>query len=410
MTNNLFGTVSLLSLCLPGYLFSRLLLGNSRLAENIALSFPLGVQIFTLFVFVLNFIFGVQLTQFAGWVSVVFLTLFLFLLNIAKTPQKTKFSLKPTHLSIAILITLFILFLSAFTSSHWFPITDWDAVTLYDFRAKVILRTGWIADTLFRARFTDYPLLTTLAHWWMRVNGSFTPLPIYQMFLWTFSAAVFSALSKNFSRRTTIFATLFIVLCPKLLEQSFVAYSNLPYTIYLILGLIYFDIWFRERSFGNLLMALTLTTMSFWARTFPFAAGSILAMLYIFRPTRKLFYSLVTGGLILFLIKTWPFNIQLFWSSLDFLKWSVLSYYSPYPLMFVLIAVYQLRNKIKNNYLLVATTAFWILIVLGNYYYALSDPNFASIPDAAERTTMFINPAISLLIISVLHEKETSIS
>jgi hypothetical protein len=410
MTNDFFGTFSLLFLCLPGYLFSRLLLGNSRLVENLALSFPIGIQIFTLSVFVFNFVFGVQLTQVTGWALGLSLTLLLLLVNTAKKSQKVILTFKPTYLFAAILIVVLLLFFSALISSHWFPITDWDAVTLYDFRAKVILRTGWISDTLFRARFTDYPLLTTLGHWWMRVNGSFTPLPIYQMFLWSFVLVVFSALNKNFSKRTSLLATLFIVLCPKLFEQSFVAYSNLPYTIYLIIGLIYFNIWFSERNSENLSMALTLTLMSFWARTFPFAAGSILAMLYVFKPTRKLFYVIATGGLIYFLINTWPFNIQIFWSSLDFLKWSILGYYFPYPLMFVLIAVYQFKNKIKNNYLLVSTTIFWLLIILGNYYYALSDPNYSSIPDAAQRTTMFINPAIALLLISVLHEKETALS
>lgn len=408
--SNLFGTVSLVILCVPGFLLSQRILGRTRWAENLALSFPIGVQIFTVILFMVNSYLGVQLSQLSGWTILIMLSLILWLVNSGNLwPLVPKLKSFPRS-SLIFFGILFFLFLTSFLTAHWFPITDWDAVTLYDFRAKVILRTGWISDTLFRAKFTDYPLLTTLAHWWMRVNGSSTPLPLYPTFIWTFSAAVFTALKKVMSNRTAFWAALFITLSPKLFEQSFVAYSNLPYTIYLILGLIYLHIWSEKGSTVDFVAGILLTLMSFWARTFPFAFASIIAFLLVNKSTRKPFLLLATVVIAVFFNKIPPINIQLFLHTLNFLKWAIIHYYLPYPILFILAAVYMIKNKIRNLYLLIAVTFFWLMIIAGNYYYAVLDPNFSDIPDAAQRTIMFINPAIALLVATVLHKKESALS
>jgi len=96
----------------------------------------LGFQLITWLLFVLSYFLKINLLNFPTWTF--WLVIAAWITFVARHNLRQLFILL-----FAILI--FIL------PSLWFPVTGWDSITLYDFRAQILLHTGNISDTLFRA-------------------------------------------------------------------------------------------------------------------------------------------------------------------------------------------------------------------------------------------------------------------
>jgi hypothetical protein len=360
---------------------------------KLGLSFLLGSQIFTLILFLCDVVFGLKLSF--PFCASIFLFLLVILLLLIK--PKLHFSLpalprsRPDKL---IFIFLFLVLTLNLNLSFWHPVVDWDAVTLYDFRAQIILKTGHISDTLFRSSYLEYPLFTSLNHYCLYLLGLSTPMPFYSLLYIAFILVMHHLLIRSVSPKFVYPALLLISFAPKMFDQSGIAYTNLPYTIYLLTGAGYLFLWSKEHRRSDLILGLALSLMTFWIRTFPFALANILGLFLIHSRTRRITLYLLLVSSVLVYIKYF-LNLSQLLGVINFAKTVIFDYYFPYPYIFLLLLIKLLFKPVKNTYFYWLIALYFLLFVGGTVYAARTLGNYYSgIPDAAQRMMMFINPAI----------------
>lgn len=369
----------------------------------ISLYFLLGIQFVTLGFFVLNYWLGLRLD---GNLALLAAVLFALVFIASITPN-IKSAVLPRFSKLDFLLSGVLIFIvaAAFFTAFWYPVIDWDAVTLFDFRAKVIMNTGWIKDTFPRASIVEYPLLTTLSHWWLYSLGMPTLMPLYPVFFGTFLAVCYHLLRRLLPRTPALLAIMLIAATPKLFDQSLIAYANMPYTVYLILGAVYLFFWIKNYHPSDLGLGILLSVLSLWARTFPFFAVNILTALLVYPRTRKLGVAACLLGLFGLIVYFWPVQLSLLFRVVEFIKWGIVQYYFPYSLLLFFLLWHQIRQKSIFEFWPILIIGYYLTLLAGTYQYGLHDPNFTAIPDTLQRTFMFINPAISWYAIDHLRHR-----
>jgi hypothetical protein len=395
---------AILGICFLGWWFTHLLSDQYTVPERLGLSFLFGIQILTLALFVSNFWLGIRLTAASAWSIWLALALMLFSATKFKLPHFRRFHLvwPATWGQKLLLAILIILPVANLLVSFWQPVLDWDAVTMFDFRAKIILHTGWIQATLFRSSVLAYPLLTTLSHYWLYINGLNTAMPLYPLFYAAFILVSFSQLQRVVPKIRIFPATLILAVTPKLFDQSLIAYANLPYTIYLVLGAAYLFFWTRDHRKPDLILGVTLSLLSLWARSFPFALVNLFVALVFSVKTRRLTWVAAGLSALVMLKVFWPLDWPRLLSVLTFTKWAVFDYFFPYTWILVLLTLRQIFVVRKGFYWPLLLTLYFGLYIVGNYYFSGIYADYAGIPDAAQRMVMFINPAIVWYLFTVI--------
>jgi 4-amino-4-deoxy-L-arabinose transferase-like glycosyltransferase len=165
-------------------------------------------------------------------------------------------------------LCLFLFFLCGFVLfQNWYwPVTDWDALALYDFRAKVITLRGSMIEGKTLEYFFQYPLYTSLLHVATYLSGlkeaKIWYAIIYQSFLVTFYALV----RKRTSRMIALLAAVALAISPELFTQSFMAYTNLSFAAFTTTGFLYLWQWYQDGQDKHLLLGAILIGLSTWVR------------------------------------------------------------------------------------------------------------------------------------------------
>lgn len=373
---------------------------------QLSLLFLVGIQLITLSLFVINYYFGIKLTPhislgLAG--SLIILLLFVFrrrCFGTAITPDFSKW--RPRERLMAGILVLIII--APLLWSFRTTVTSWDAITLFDYRAKVILDTGYINDTLDRASVSGYPLFTSLAHWFLYSIGLSTPMPLYPLLLGSFLIVGYSLLRQLATRSLALLGIMFLAITPKLFDQSLVAYSNMPYSVYLILGAVYIYFWTRNRRKSYLIIGILFSLMSLWVRSFPFLIIQLgLALIYAKVNTKVKFAFILF--VVLFGSKYLPpLDVNRLLGVFEFLKWSTFQYYFSYWLLFGFTLFYWYKSASREIFWPLLIIGYTLLLYLGTYIYSFQDPNYTIIPDTIQRTGMFINVAISWFALTAIYE------
>ena len=390
--NNVFGTIALLSLAIPGFFVNLIILGKKRVGEALALSWVSGSIIFTLAIYVLNYYLNIKLNLFTSGYVFIGLTL-LFLLFAYKI-----FSFTPT-----LKFSLFWLFIPVFITSLFFPVIDWDAVALFDFRSRILLDNGFIRETLAIMTFQKYPMYTSLLHYWVYVTGLWTAMPIYPLFTLSLVAGVYFVAKRLFSKNISLFLALACLFTPKIFESSFIAYTNLPYAVILILGSLYIYLWTKHKNWRDLLIGIIFSASTFWVRSFPFAIVNfclIFLAVPIIKKCSKIF------AIISLILLVSCYFIPVFYPATNYLKWSVYEYYSPYWLIFIALFVYNLFIESKEWFWQLLYIGYGLILIAGTYFYYKQMPIYLSIPDAVRRMTMFINIIVIFSAVNSLENKK----
>jgi hypothetical protein len=238
----------------------------------------------------------------------------------------------------------------------------------------------------------SYPFFTTLGHFWIKINGGNTSMPLYPIFYICFLLVTYSQLKRILPEDWLLPGLLFLAVTPKMFDQSLVAYANLPYTIYLILGAVYLFLWTRENQKTDLILGIALLLFSYWVRSFPFALAPVLAVLMWHPKTRKPMLLAGSAAALLILIRF--FDLSKLTAAMSFFKWSIMDYFFPYTWIFLVLAGWQLFKRKGDTYWLLTILFYLLLFAAGTYFYADINPDFAQIPDAAQRMMMFLAPSV----------------
>jgi hypothetical protein len=328
------------------------------------------------------------------------------------------------------LILLAVLALNFILQNTFWPLYDWDALALYDFRAKVFVDTGDISAGKELGYFYHYPPFTSLLHTYTYLAG-LTQVKLWYVYQAFAMMLIFYAqLRRSVPQAGAVFGTLLLTISPRIYGQIFAGYTNLPYTICAGLGFIYLGFWLQKGERTDLIKAVLLIAASTWIRTTePFWLLFYPLALIGWWKYKKQIGWLLLGGVFLYYFKApWSFYVadllqapvtspvntiqavQLdatvsqflarLWVTTKFLYDSVAPGHLPYlaAMLISIISSLYFRAYTKLwGYLIYA--AMLGLIWAGTFIFSYLFNGWTEIPDSAARMAMVLFPLSIFLII-----------
>jgi hypothetical protein len=329
------------------------------------------------------------------------------------------FKLNRTGLFWGIVLGLFSYTL--LVNTFW-PISDWDALAVYDFRAKVFLIDSNLTHAaLSNGYFLGYPLLTSLAHLFVYQIGLTNPKFIYSLFYLSFVTIFYFELRKNVSENRALFFTVILSLVPEMFTHATVAYTNMPYVVYLCSGTFYLYVWVKKRERAFLFLSAFLIGLSSWVRVSePFGMVPLLVVFLVSLKAKMwkefIYYLVIVSTLSLpwriymgyvgsmvtstsggagldYLGILQKINIQQIFLVIGYIYTNVFATWGLIFLVFMVVALRTLFNwKRRKSLILIITLFFFVLLFVGTLIFSITFPEWRDIPDSARRLSMFLLP------------------
>jgi hypothetical protein len=438
--------IGILAIILFGYLFVNFIYPKFSVLEKITVGYLLGIGIFTLVLFVVN-IRGIPYGINPSSIILLLLIIISIALNyIFKTNKYLKFNLdlqkiikeliRYSRLEKFLIFSIAFLAINSFLINIYWPVTEWDSLVLYDFRAKIFPITGFMNEAISLGYFFGYPLLTSLAHMWVYLLGGENPMFLYSLFYLSLIICFYFALTRSVhSRKFALLFTLLLAVSNLIFEHSTWAYTNLPYSIFLFTGITYGYLWQKEKDWGLLFISAIFVGLSIWTRTAePFWLGIVLTVIIFLLIKKKILQAFIYPVIVVMIRNPWiKFNAVITGKNLSIersvtssvasvsknIDWHTISIVGNYLwtyiisrhllllLIFLISLTFLPKMVIKKDISLIHLTfAIFIIfgmVVLGTYIFSYSLSTWNEIGDSAYRMTMFIIPLILYYVALVLN-------
>lgn len=409
-------------------------LGVRHPGERLGLGILFSSSLSTYLMFLFFDFFHLPLSQLNVWISVFFLLvigftgLFIKKISLHKNVKqltswfKSSWSIRKTHpIDFILMIFLALTFFFTLSQNLFWPIFDWDALALYDFRAKVFAQTGGMIDGIQRGYFLHYPPYTSMLH---MINYLFNvqQAKVWYSFLFFALILVFYALlRRDTSRRIALLGTTLLAISPTVFSHSQMAYSNLPHAIFTGLGYIYLMLWWRNGRRTDMFVGAFLISFSLWIRTTePFWLPAVAVIIVGTIKHRRDWVVSIVSLLMLFFVKKPWIDYELYYDHVSppnplsatlqishlvqlqmipmrlvevllFLQRGVLELFKPYILAVAISFLYVVLKKDKIRIAEYGLFLFFVAyIILGTFIFSFGYPGWNAIPDSATRMSMFL--------------------
>lgn len=435
-----------------GFLLTLMINKSLKLFPRLGIAFGLGIGLQSLFMFYMALV-RIPLNVLNVSLLLVLLIIILVILNRNDLPKifkksmmelinskKTIFSLN-IYEKLLIFYLIFIFLYINWMGFYWPVAVDWDAIALYDFRAKVFSQTGFMDEAIRRGYFFGYPLMTSMAHTWIYLLGSLYPKFIYSFFYTSYFIVFYYFVREFKSRKVSLMVTMLATTSPMLIGHAFLAYTNFPYSYYYSIGLFFLFFWSLKEKNSYLIFAALFIGLSTWVRAFePFWMVPIL-FLIIYSLLKKKFSSILIYSLIFFPIQqSWRIYLKSMSSEssnineqvwqgikaltigLDFSTVFDLTKFvfknSLIPMMpVVLLFVFVILNNLKNfklkkikQFLPIFLLIFlnFLVLFVGAYVFTSIWLGWKEIPDSLTRMSIFLVPLLFFTIGLLFKEEKLS--
>lgn len=424
-------------LMVVGY-FIASLLGVKKKLEALGLSYLLGSGLITILFLINHFLFKLDLGAINFLLSAVGSVLALIFISIKLKRKNDLFNFKFNKFlqilkelsCIEKFILIFILLLVGYTmlENYVWPITDWDALALYDFRARVMAITGNMREGVELGYFFQYPPFTSFLHVFGYIFGTERVKIVYS-FLYTSLLIIFySLLKRKQNRLISLVGTLLLAVDTFIFNHSIMAYTNLAYVVFISIGLVYLIFWLEKFNRTDLMVGAILVALSTWVRASdPFWYLGILIIIFGLIKSKKnikIGMVLIIFTIILYkfwdsyvstvniisqnssresvylqvlltnsdhlssLIKSIPEILVYFWQNVI----NVINYLLP---LGIFTFFYDLRNKnLINIYIYLTLMISLFLILIGIFIFSLYYQTWNMIGDSLQRMSMVLIPLI----------------
>lgn len=413
-----------------GFLVTALISKKMHLIERIGASYMLGLGLLTLGMFIYSTL-GIKITLLNTAVLLIGLIALLQAI-LTKTRRRVKVKLTDIALNVRkmqfseklITSTIGIFFLASLVLALYWPVNQWDALALYDFRAKIIYNTGFFVQIAKDfGYFSHYPLLTSLSHTWVYLLGGTNPRFIYSILFISFILVFYGAVRKFATRKVSMFSALLLTSVPVLFHHSTFSYTNLPYTVYLVSSLIFLYVFITKRDYSYLVLSAIMLGLSRWSRfAEPFWLSAIILVVIYAIYKKDVMAPIVYGFLFYMVERPWKvfsttffgndasslpsqisryggqflenLNIDKTISIADFLLKNVIIFWRPVLDIFLValfFGVIRLKTRKSGIFLLIIIINLGILFA-GTQLFSTSHEYWDVIPDSARRMAMFFLP------------------
>lgn len=409
--------------------------------EKIAVSVLVGVLLSTYATF---FLFTFSPIQFSRiFLIIFFAATVLLLLFISKIKNgsfllpffelKSIFTFKALNkIDWSILFILFFIVSNVIISNFYWPIVDWDSLALYDFRAKVLAHEGTFDRGIELGYFFHYTPFTSILHAYNYIMGIAQAKMWYSVLFCAYLLIFYYFLRIKTSRTIALVGVFLLATTGTLLAHAKMAYTNLPYTIYLTSGLFYLLLWWESGRKKDIILGTLFVAGSTWIRSsepFWLFATAIIAFGIFLKYKKDWLLGFISIAVLFFFKYPWMYYISSLHHSdipsvisltgasqltqkitpstllsratevAHFLYQIFRGMIEIYalPIILSLISVVASRSWHKLKYFILL--AFLILgIFFGTIYFSFQFPEWQSIPDSALRMSMFLFPIVIFII------------
>lgn len=385
-------TLYLLIITSIGILLTFAISKSLSLLERVAVGVGLGLLIISVvfYFFMANNIFPFEN------ISVVYTILFLLIISIIiggtrllKTVKKTNIKklmleiVKNKNWLLVLMSASFIIGAVIFSVTSFWPITEWDALTLYDMRARffhdglsfkdVSILDSY--DTFNSGYYFSYPPLTSLIHASFYSLGLLSPQVIYPFLFFSLVVFLYKSLESSIGKVNAAFYSLVLLTVPSLVFHAIVPYTNLIYTYYYFISSILLARYFSSNKSdqGLLLLSGLMLAGGSWSRFVePFYLVNIFVFIYFLIKKRQKFLNLLIFIIPLISIRyLWSRTVSEFTQGAFILKdidkklLSKISY-SNFLKIFQNTAL-VIGNFIYDNLLVFGIFVLLLILLWGNY-------------------------------------------
>jgi len=326
--------LNLLVIITTGMLISYIIVSKASVLERISWGIGLGIILYSVeFFSMLSMHISITSSN-VLFVSFLNLTLFTFLnrknKSIINDIKELKGSKSITGEKKYILLSMLILGgLISLIAIFW-PISEWDALTLYDFRGKVYANGAQFSDVQkldsfdkFNAGYYfSYPPSTSLVHASFYVLGSKTPQIIYPFIFFALVVYFYKVLSKYTSNSVAIFTSCILMFINTFVNHASVPYTNLPYTyFYFVSTILLVEYMLEDNRVDRLIMSGIFLAGATWIRSVePFYIVNVLTLLIFILLKKKKFINALLFILPITFIKLFWNYIQKKYATQSFLN------------------------------------------------------------------------------------------
>jgi hypothetical protein len=424
--------LGVLGIILFGFLLTLILVPKASFLVRLALGYLFGIGLITLFMF-LGYLVGFRFTfentvRILIFSNMILAPLALLLRKRMKVRKGFKeigrFFKGMDSFEKLIFGAILLFLLSSFILNIYYPVSTWDSLALYDWRAKIFVDTGGMEEGIARGFFFGYPFMTSLVHTFVYLFGGENPKFIYSLIFTAFAILFYNALRKFSSRKISLLITLALITIPSIFNHSTIAYTNMPYTAYFVMSVICLYVWMIKHESGYLAISAFFAGLSTWVRSSePFWMVN-LGVLILFCLWKKKFLSPVFYSLIFFPIQQpWKFfearmlgqqysTLGAAQASLSVLKsgfnlgrlveilvyiWenAILSNILFFGLLSVIILTQARRIFKEKNFLyLILIFGYLFLIFIGSYIFSFVYLKWREVPGSLGRMVMFLAPLV----------------
>lgn len=275
--NIIFIFTILILFYLSGYFFLKMVIPQMGLIELSSTGFVIGVGLSTYIIFLLGLV-GVGFTLFNVILTLFCINLILYLIcklvfkrslhidlvvSFRKIRKLSKFE------RVIIIGIIYFLFSSLISNLYW-PVWIWDAVQLYDYRAKLIAVSGSVfypAESFYEI---FYPLMTSVLHAiFYLTDYSINPKFIYSIFFICMVFGVYSFTRRITNRKIALLTSFVISFYPLFFKHSQYALTNIIYSTYIILASFYLIIRIVEKDERYMIASAFLFSFTSFVRNEP---------------------------------------------------------------------------------------------------------------------------------------------
>jgi hypothetical protein len=428
-------------LMIVGYLIS-ILIGVKSKIESLGLSYLLGSGLITLLFLNNHFFLNISLGSLNLLVSIVssIICLVILIFSFKKQSHISFFNWKLfknnfnnlKYVEKLILYFLILVLSYSLFQNYLSPITDWDSLALYDFRAKVIAVEGSMLEGINLGYFFQYPPYTSFLHVFGYIFGAERVKIVYSFIYFSLLTVFYSLLRRNQKSWVALLGTLLLSVDTFIFRHSTIAYSNLSYVTFLSLGIIYLNFWLFSSRKKELFVGSFLVAISTWIRASdPFwYIGLLIIILGTLKNRKEVKQSLLSSLMLLGIYRYWDtfvlslnssnlkkisreakyieilsqnniyLNIMELISEAMIYYWKNLSSVIGYlvPLLFFTI-YYDFKNKNSlNKYLYMSLATILLIILFGTIIFSLSFETWNQIPGSFQRMSMILIPILIFII------------
>jgi len=353
---------------------------------------------------------------------------------------------------ILLIITLLGLGCSFYINYHT-KVLIWDSVALYDARAKFLLRGFNFSQMVDLSKYDPknsyyyllYPPFTSIIHYFW--NKFAIPAPVniyYSVNLLILGICVYLFAQKKIGRSSAIFLTFLTIINDVIFSGSLSGYTNLPFTLYIFVGVLLLSEYVEDKRLWKLLYGLALVISSQWIRFLePLWFGVILSLLIVKLKDRKkiTIIFLLTPLLALFYgfveYTSWSKFVSSFGDKTKIVSYSSVNIIEPIVGVFtgsfytvllqfvkywgVMLLVYLLstlflekkpndfkKNNLSNQKLLLRLTILFSIVIYfgGLYFVSFQTDWWNKLGDSLVRSSSFLIPISGYLLLKNLSVKK----